>query len=166
VTDKPPDVRFRPLGRGDGDALVTATLENMNWCGDRFTREQVLASPDLRRYTEIDSARGDLGVVAVDGDRVVAVAWAQFLLAPGGYGFVDDETPECSVWVAAGSRGRGLGRAVTRQLLDDLRERGVGRVSLSVEAGNTTAVGVYRSLGFASVAGREADGVMVRDLAR
>ncbi|MGZ8176552.1 GNAT family N-acetyltransferase [Williamsia sp. SKLECPSW1] len=133
----------------------------MNWCGARFTRDDVRREPHLCRYIEFVPDRGDVGVVAAAADEVVSVAWAQYSPEPGGYGFVDVRTPECSVWVASGRRGRGLGRAVMSQLLDVLADRGAERVSLSVEAGNTTAIALYRSLGFTPVEGREADGVMV-----
>ncbi len=53
--------------------------------------------------------------------------------------------------VAAGARGRGIGRAVLEALLEEARQRGMGTLVLSAQ---THAVGFYERFGFA-VAGPE-----------
>jgi mycothiol synthase len=45
-------------------------------------------------------------------------------------------------------RGRGLGRELLRWGVAQLRERGAGRIKLSVEAENELALGLYRRTGF------------------
>jgi ribosomal protein S18 acetylase RimI-like enzyme len=50
------------------------------------------------------------------------------------------------------ARGAGLGRVLVEQLLDDLRERGIGGVHLGVDTGNANAIGFYRHLGLREVA--------------
>lgn len=159
-------VTLRPLRQDEGELLVTATLGTMNWCGQRFTRADVLAAPHLAHYTVLDPGRGDLGVVAQDdAGEVVGVGWA--LLLPEddpGYGFIDAATPEASFWVVEGARGHGTGRRLVRGLTDAAARAGWERLSLSVEAGNDVAVALYRSEGFVAVPGRQADGVMVRPL--
>jgi mycothiol synthase len=45
-------------------------------------------------------------------------------------------------------RGRGLGRELLRWAVVELRARGAGRISLSVEAENERALGLYRRTGF------------------
>ena len=77
-----------------------------------------------------------------------------------GYGFVDEHTPEFSLWVDSRSRGNGVGRDVTERLLDEAVSRGLDTVSLSAEPENARAVRLYRSMGFVDVAGREDGGVM------
>lgn len=47
-------------------------------------------------------------------------------------------------------RGQGIGRAVLRRLLTDAAERGISRISLSVEPGNR-AQQLYESEGFVVV---------------
>lgn len=158
-------VELRALNADECDLLVTATLGNINWCGERFSREDVLARPEFAHYTRLEPGRGDVGVVAVEGEAVIGVAWAQYLPASGpGFGFVDDRTPESSFWVAPEARGRGVGRALVRSLLGALADAGAERVSLSVEAENVRAKQLYLSEGFVDVPGREADGVMLREL--
>lgn len=158
------DVTLRPLTGVDAPLLEAATLGNVNWSGERFTMADVRNNPALVHYTHTSGQRGDFGVVA-DGDSSPAgVAWALYLPADDpGFGFVDEQTPEISLWVAAPHRGRGLGRRLLSSLIDEAQHRGIAQLSLSVEADNF-AKDLYASMGFRAVAGREADGVMLRRL--
>lgn len=52
-------------------------------------------------------------------------------------------------------QGQGIGRDVLARLCRDLRARGVPRVTLEVETENTSALGLYTSLGFELVAGED-----------
>src|SRR5690606_38547674 len=110
---------------------------------------------------ELVPERGDVGFVAERGGEAVGVTWAQLLPADDpGYGFIDESTPEVSVWVREDARGRGVGRTLLRRLQQEAVRRGIASLSLSVEAGNRAAR-LYASLGFTLVTGRETDGVMV-----
>jgi ribosomal protein S18 acetylase RimI-like enzyme len=50
--------------------------------------------------------------------------------------------------VATEAHGRGIGRALTAALIADARAAGVEVLTLDARADNTTALGLYRSLGF------------------
>ena len=155
------DLTTRRLTSADGQVLGLATLGNVNWAGDRFTMRDVVDRPELAHYTRLDPARGDFGFAAEQGGRTVGAVWAVFLPAQdAGYGFVDDQTPELSLWVAADARGHGLGRHLLRLLQREARRRGVGALSLSVE-GENFARHLYEAEGFRAVEGREDDGVML-----
>jgi GNAT superfamily N-acetyltransferase len=155
------DVSFRVLRSTERALLTTATLGNLNWCCERFSRTDVSTRPEFSHYTVLDDRRGDFGRVAEVGGEAIGVVWAQYLPAEGpGYGFVAEDTPEVSLWVRADRRGRGLGRELLRRLQDEARARRVPRISLSVEAENY-ARRLYLAEGFVEVPGREADGVMV-----
>ena len=52
------------------------------------------------------------------------------------------------VFVSAGARGSGLGRALVSAAIDRARERGCRRIELDTGADNAPAQGLYRSLGF------------------
>jgi GNAT superfamily N-acetyltransferase len=155
-------VSVRPLRADESSLLRVATLGNVNWAEERLAMPDVLERPELAHYTRIEPARGDFGVVAERSGVPVGVAWAVFL--PGadpGYGFVDERTPELSLWVDERMRGQGVGRRLLRALLGEARVRDVPGVSLSVEEGNAVAAGLYRAEGFRPVPGRERDGVML-----
>lgn len=141
--------------------LVCATLDNLNWSEDRFTMDDVRERPDFHHYAKLVPQRGDFGLVAEEAGGVLAVAWALFLPADDpGYGFLDESTPEISLWVRADSRGRGIGRLLLRRMQQEAAIRDLPSLSLSVEAGND-ARRLYESEGFRQVTGREQDGVMV-----
>ncbi len=78
----------------------------------------------------------------------VGAAWIRFRPATDpGYGFVAPDVPERTVGVAAGWRGRGVGRALLRAVASQARARGIARISLSVERKNY-AQRLYRSEGY------------------
>ena len=91
----------------------------------------------------------------------MGAAWALFLPpnAPG-WGFVSDEIPEVSVWVAQSYRRQGIGRALMHATQHGARFRDLPGLSLSVEASNP-AKELYRSEGFVDVEGKEDHGVML-----
>jgi GNAT superfamily N-acetyltransferase len=152
---------IRPFAAVDEPVLLRATLDNLNWSEQRFTDRDVSGQSEFRHYTHLVLERGDFGFVAERDGEVVGVAWALFLSAADpGYGYVGDSIPEVSLWVDEDFRGIGLGRVLLRRLLHDAIGRGVGSLSLSVEAGNY-AKRLYESEGFTTVPGRAHDGVMV-----
>lgn len=154
-------VTLRPLAATDDGLLAEATLGNLNWSEARFTMQDVLDRPEFRHYTRLVPDRGDFGFVAEREDEPVGVGWAQFLPPNDpGYGFVDEATPEVSLWVRKTFRGRGVGRVLLRRLQHEAGRRGVARLSLSVESGND-ARRLYVSEGFTDLRGREQDGVML-----
>ncbi|MEB2528354.1 GNAT family N-acetyltransferase [Kocuria rosea] len=155
------DVSFRELSASESGLLETATLENLNWCGARFSVLEVSTRSEFLHYTVLDPHRGDFGWVAVTGNEAIGVVWAQhFPPDDPGYGFLDVDTPEVSLWVRDDWRGYGLGRALLRRAQAGARARQVPRMSLSVEADNH-AKKLYVAEGFVDVPGRKADGVMV-----
>ena len=154
-------IRMRALAPDEMALLEWATLGNMNWCGERFTLADVREKPEFAHYTRIVPERGDFGVVAEREGEVLAVAWAVFLPSSDpGYGFVDEHTPEVSLWVDGTVRGQGLGRTLLQALIRETVLRGIGQLSLSVEADNYAKT-FYTSEGFEDVPGGEADGIML-----
>ena len=112
------------------------------------------AVPELARYVEGWGSPTDLGVIATQDGRPVGAAWARLLVGEGaGYGYVDDVTPELAIAVTPGLEGRGIGRAMLTQLLDDARVV-FPAMCLSVRADNP-ARQLYSSLGFPEVDGSE-----------
>jgi ribosomal protein S18 acetylase RimI-like enzyme len=119
----------------------------------------------LRHYITGWPRPDDFGVVAVDAEgRSAGAAWARTLPAEdSGYGFVAADVPEVSMAVVPEWRGRGLGRAMLRALLEMARHRKVPALSLSVEDGNR-AIGLYRSAGFRTVGRNGGSDTMLLDL--
>lgn len=75
---------------------------------------------------------------------------------PIGCGAVRFTSPTCAeikrMWVAASSRGLGVGRRILLELETVARDRGARRVRLETNRHLTEAIGLYRSHGFEEVA--------------
>lgn len=101
-------------------------------------------------------------VAEVDG-RVVGACWVR---TTDEYGHIDDETPSFSISLYAQYRCQGIGGALMRQMLDELREAGYARASLSVQKENP-ALRLYERLGFRIIGDGEdeTEWMMVIDLA-
>lgn len=110
----------------------------------------------------LPTERADLADAPDDAWAAIAGAGADRLAemtsAPATYlraGEAVGRVAVCGGWavvscitVAPGARGRGLGRSVTRALLQEGRSRGARYASLQVEESNPAAMGLYRSMGF------------------
>ena len=81
----------------------------------------------------------NFGVVALDGDRVIAYVGLAAAL---------DEGEITNVATHPAYRRRGAARAVLLRLLDEAKARGLGRLTLEVRESNTAAQALYASLGF------------------
>jgi ribosomal protein S18 acetylase RimI-like enzyme len=147
-------VTLRAASAADLPVLTRMLALAADWrdAGSARSEEALLADPHLRLYVESWPRAGDAGVVALDhSGRPVGASWFRFFTAAEpGYGFVDAATPELSIAVDAGSRGRGVGEALLRELVRAARSRGVDAMSLSVEPDNP-ARRLYERVGFASV---------------
>lgn len=152
VVEEPGRDIVSPLTRkataADQSLLMRATLENLNWNGERFTPDD-LQRQEFRHYFEGWPGAQDFGFVAesVEG-RPVGVVWLRFFTeADPGYGFVQESIPELSIWVDASHRGQGLGLALVQEAIREARVRELDGISLSVEAGNP-ARKLYERVGF------------------
>jgi GNAT superfamily N-acetyltransferase len=109
--------------------------------------------PHHGRYIDGWLREGDAGVVAEEEGRPVGAAWFRHFTADEpGYGFLDELTPEISIAVDPGHRGRGVGTALLRALCERAVGDRIAALSLSVERANP-ARRLYEHLGFVEVEG-------------
>jgi ribosomal protein S18 acetylase RimI-like enzyme len=95
---------------------------------------------------------GDTAVVALENGFPVGAAWYRLFTAEhAAYGFVDERTPELAIAVVPNARGRGIGEALLRALLEHARGDGFRAISLSVDPENRRALELYERLGFERV---------------
>lgn len=156
---------MRELRADDRDLLLEATLRNVNWVEERFTRDDVLTNPHFRHYYDPWQA-SDFGYVAENSNGgAFGVVWLRFFTADDpGFGFVDEATPELSIWVAESERGRGIGGQLLDAAIRAARSKGLRRISLSVEEGNP-ARRLYERAGFAWAGEGFDNGTLVLELA-
>lgn len=146
----PPNYVIRPL-----TPEYVAFLEKMLYHAIYVTPghappgRDVVRRPEIARYVRAWGRAGDSGFVALDANsqQPIGAAWLRlFSDADKGFGYVDEDTPELSIAVLPGQRGRGVGTSLLTQLLQAAASQHHA-VSLSVAPGNP-ALRLYQRLGF------------------
>jgi mycothiol synthase len=104
-----------------------------------------LADLQARMAEDWFDAGGFLLAEDTDTSRLLGFHWTKIHAGSGGHPpigevYVVGVTPE--------AQGRGLGKALTLAGIDHLHRRGLQAIMLYVDADNTAAVALYRSLGF------------------
>lgn len=108
-------------------------------------RSVIFDDPKCRAaFERFGAMPDDRAVVAVVDGAVVGACWVR---TTDEYGHIDDETPSFSVSLRKAFHGRGLGTKMMRAMLDELRDVGYKRASLSVQKENP-ALHLYERLGF------------------
>ncbi len=138
--------RIRP---GDGPLLREIRLAALAEAPYAFASSLAAESNrPLQQWEERAGAgaagEAEVGLFAFEGERAVAMAEGYFDDVEG----ESDAVHLIAMWVAPGSRGRGLGRALTDAVVDWARERGARLVKLWVTTTNTSAIGLYERCGF------------------
>lgn len=146
-----PAFALRAARQADGAFLADMAVEAANWrAGTARPRHEVLSTLDYQRYVAGWMRPGDAGFVAESAAREpIAAAWFRlFPRTEPGFAYVGTGVPELIIGVRPIWRAHGIGRLLLQRLVDEARDRGHARLSLSVERGNYAAV-LYRSEGFA-----------------
>ena len=119
--------------------------------GEAAPAPEIVREPRLARYVvEWMRHLDDIGFAAEVDGAPVGAAWLRRWQQGGhGFGFVDEATPELSVSLLPGYRGRGIGTALLQRLLVEAAQRFAG-VSLSVSESNP-AGRLYERSGFVIV---------------
>ncbi len=158
---------IRPAVASDASFLGDMMVEATNWSTEwrPKSRAHILSAPNTAHYLTGWPRDTDLGVLAEADGRPVGAAWTRFLpAADPGYGFVAPDVPELTIGVAAGWRGRGVGRALLRAMASQAQARGIRRISLSVERKNH-AHRLYLSEGYRIVDSSDAQSdTMIKEL--
>jgi GNAT superfamily N-acetyltransferase len=157
----------RAAGAADTEFLIDMLMAATNWSPQwkPQSRGQILGSPTTAHYISGWPRDTDLGIVAEAGAEKVGACWLRFHPADDrGYGYVAADIPELTIGVVAAWRGRGVGRALLRDIAERARISGITRISLSVERKNH-AKQLYLAEGYQVVdaSDRQSD-TMVKDL--
>lgn len=127
------ETAIRPARRDD----IPATLELETACFDTFnlTRRQL-------RY--LQSRPSVVFLVAEHGGKLAGEAIALVRHHRG-----NSITGRIySLAVDSSCRGKGIGRQLLREMMDQLAQRGAGKVYLEVESTNASAIALYERMGF------------------
>jgi len=155
--------RIAPLTTEDQALLFELRLQAIYVApGEAPPSRAVLDEPSIRRGVDGFGRPGDVGYKAVDSASGEAVGgvWLRLFSAeeaPGG--FVEEAIPVLGIAVMPGWRGKGIGTALMRRLLEGAAGR--APISLNVAKGNP-AQRLYERMGFVVVEDTGASWTMLR----
>ena len=133
--------------------------------GEELPPREIIFHPEIYKYIENFGGKDDCGVVAEQDEKIIGAAWTRII---GGYGFIDNDTPELAISVLPEWRGQAVGTKLMEFLFTELQKRGYKHTSLSVQKDNP-AVRFYLRLGYKITGERmdhanHEDYLMVKDL--
>ena len=121
----------------------------------------IIEQPELSLYYEgFGSGPADNCLVAEEDGKVVGAVWTRIM---NDYGHIDDETPSFAISLYKEYRGKGIGTAMMREMLELLREQGFTKASLAVQKANY-AVRMYEAVGFKTADENAEEYIMVCEL--
>lgn len=121
----------------------------------------VLDDPKLKVYYEDFGKPDDECLVVEVNNKIIGATWTRILSGEiKGFGNIDEHTPEFGISLFKEYRGKGLGTALMKSMLESLKKKGYKRVSLAVQKDNY-AVKMYKNVGFFIEKELEEDYLMV-----
>ncbi|RKW32966.1 MAG: GNAT family N-acetyltransferase [Lachnospiraceae bacterium] len=123
--------------------------------------KDIIKDEELQIYVkDFGKYKDDICFVAEVEGKVVGAVWLRVI---DDYGHIDDDTPSLSISVYKGYRNLGIGKALIKNVLEELKKRGYKKTSLSVQKANY-AFEIYKKAGYFVYEEREEDYIMVYDL--
>ena len=121
---------------------------------------EIINRPELQVYIEAFGKKDDMALVAeVDGNIVGAVG----VRIMNDYGHVDNHTPSFAISLYKEYRGKGIGSALMKAMLGELKQKGYQQASLSVQKENDAAR-LYKMLGFTVIGETDEEYIMLYQL--
>ena len=122
---------------------------------------EILEQPELQVYVrDFGCEKDDHALVAESEGKVIGAVWVRIM---DDYGHINDDTPSLAISVLEEYRGKGIGTALMKKMLEHLGRKGYADVSLSVQKANYAAK-MYRHLGFKVISENDEEYVMVHRL--
>ena len=100
---------------------------------------------------------GDICYVAEIDSRIIGAAWVRIM---NDYGHIEEGVPSWAISICKDYRGQGIGAALMKAVLDELKAQGYDRTSLSVQKENP-AWHLYKRLGFTVIEETDQEYIMV-----
>ncbi|SKC43691.1 Ribosomal protein S18 acetylase RimI [[Eubacterium] yurii] len=123
--------------------------------------KDIIKDEELQIYVkDFGKYKDDICFVAEVKGKVVGAVWLRVI---DDYGHIDDDTPSLSISVYKGYRNLGIGKALIKNVLEELKKRGYKKTSLSVQKANYASE-IYKKVGYYVYEEREEDYIMVYDL--
>lgn len=119
---------------------------------------KIMKQPELQVYvSDFGKRDDDICYVAEADGNIIGAVWIRIM---NDYGHFDDETPSFAISLNKEYRSQGIGTALIKTMLKELKERGYKHTSLAVQKANY-AIHMYRNVGFEIVEENEEEYIMV-----
>lgn len=119
---------------------------------------EIINAPELQVYVQdFGKQEGDICFVAEVEEKIVGAVWVRIM---NDYGHIEDGVPSFAISLYKEYRGLGIGTAMMKQMLEELKLRGYQKTSLAVQKENY-AVKMYKNVGFEIVDENEEEYIMV-----
>ena len=93
-------------------------------------------------------------------NMIVGAVWTRIM---NDYGHIDNETPSFAISLYREYRNKGIGTALMKTMLDELKKSGYKQASLAVQKANY-AVKMYKNVGFKIVDENDEEYIMICNL--
>lgn len=126
--------------------------------GEQAPPKSIINEPELQVYVSgFGQKEDDICFVAEVNGQVVGAVWVRVM---NDYGHIEDGVPSFAISLYKEYRGYGIGTALMKKMLCELRQRGYKKTSLAVQKANY-AVKMYKNVGFEIVDENEEEYIMV-----
>ena len=123
--------------------------------------KSIINQPKLQVYvSDFGKEKDDICFVAEVEGNLIGAVWVRIM---NDYGHIDNLTPSLAISLYKQYRGYGIGTEMMKIMLDELKQGGYKRVSLSVQNANYAAK-MYRNLGFEIIDEKDEEITMVCQL--
>lgn len=131
-----------------GDAIAITEIYNPYVLGTTITFEEEAVGAEEMRARMEKNGRDYAWLVYEEDGRALGYAYAGRWKERCAY----RSSAESTVYVAEGSYGRGIGRALYEALIPRLKDRGVHLLIAGIALPNEASVGLHEALGFTQAA--------------
>ncbi|MBO5303095.1 MAG: GNAT family N-acetyltransferase [Lachnospiraceae bacterium] len=122
--------------------------------------KSIIQTEELQVYVRnFGQEKDDICFVAEVNRKIIGAVWVRVM---NDYGHIEADVPSFAISLYKEYRGCGIGTALMKKMLTELKERRYKKASLAVQKANY-AVKMYRSLGFEIVDENEEEYIMVYD---
>lgn len=123
--------------------------------------KEIINQPELQLYiSNFGKQKGDICFVAEVEGKIVGAVWVRIM---NDYGHIDNETPSFAISLLKEYRNNGIGTAMMKTMLSELKNEGYRKASLSVQKANY-AVKMYKNVGFEIVDENDEEFIMLCQL--
>ena len=127
--------------------------------GVELPPREIINQPELQVYIDaFGKMEDDICFVAEVENKIAGAVWVRVM---DDYGHIEEGVPSFAISLYKEYRGNGIGTALMKKMLIELKERGYSKASLAVQKANY-AVKMYKNVGFEIVDENEEEYIMVR----